>query len=119
MRAPFVLSESGTLLFFASATTLESYVEVPDVENKEYVAYDRDGQMLRMVIQPFSSTIGLWTAKSPILLAPCDPPRFESEQLRELLVRFVARIGAQTDVKRDETIDSLLLDALVISGFTQ
>ena len=48
---PLIIDENGSLIFFRSVDSAESYLEVTDVENGEYVGYDSRGRLLALTVE--------------------------------------------------------------------
>jgi hypothetical protein len=82
MKAPIIVNEHGNVMFFESVEAAERYLEPIDVENDEYVAYDGEGRLLRLV------------ATSPrITIEDAEAAPAHAHVLRHLLLQFFPAIG--------------------------
>ena len=97
VRPPIILNEHGSIDVFQSTEAAEIYMEPIDVENGEYVAYDSEGRLLRIV--PTSPRVTIETAE----LEPSH-----QDEVRALLVRLLTHLG----VPKEELLN-LSLGALV------
>jgi hypothetical protein len=101
MKLPIIVVESGDILFFRSLSIAEHYLEPIDVRNNEYITYDSEGRLLRLV--PCEYTV-------KIELAEEEPTH--AEKLREALLAFFTKVGFATDLLLQASLEELILEGL-------
>jgi hypothetical protein len=98
---PIIVDEQGTATVFESIEDAERYLEPIDVKNGEYVAYDSEGRLLRLV--PTSPRITIENAE----LEPHHP-----SEVRNLLTRLLAYTGVPEEILQKESLKTLVARAL-------
>lgn len=112
MKSPIIVVEHGDVAIYESMAKAQLGLEPIDVRNGEYVAYNRDGHLLRLTV--IQKKIPSFFAKEKSIEAVeiCDVVEegdYASE-LREALINFF---------KRTEEDESLPLNALVNKAVEQ
>ena len=98
---PIIVDEQGTATVFESVEDAERYLEPIDVRNGEYVAYDSEGRLLRLL--PTSPRITIENA---------DLEPHHSKEVRELLVRLLSYTGVPVEILRSESLQELVARSL-------
>lgn len=88
MRQPIIVDNFGNLLIFRSADQAERYLEPIDVLNGEYIAYDSEGRLLRLVALNDYDRITIEQAEST---------PHHGGILRDALVKFLVAVGDMPD----------------------
>jgi hypothetical protein len=101
INPPIIVDEQGTAMIFESTEDAERYLEPIDVRNNEYVAYDSEGRLLRLI--PTTPHITIESAELE--------PR-HSNEVRELLENLLAYTGVAVDTLRRESLQNLVLKSL-------
>lgn len=83
IKTPIFLDESGDVLVFESVEYAERYIEPIDVANDEYVGYDSEGRLLHLMV----------TDRRRVSICSAEPDPEHSDELRRILVRFLAYLG--------------------------
>lgn len=84
IKAPIIIDEHGDTSIYESVKDAELDLEAIDVKNKEYVAYDSEGRLLRLI----PASVHEVTVES----AEQEPNH--ADELRALLFDFLAYMGA-------------------------
>jgi len=119
--SPVILDAKNELLFFRTATHLETYVEAIDVANGEYGAcWDADGRLLRLSIESRrSALLGVVPYQRDVVRvhAAEDQPAHLTD-LHLALLRHLADVGleGETPVTNDTT--DLLGYAIGLAGWS-
>ncbi len=98
---PIIVDEQGTATVFESIEDAERYLEPIDVRNEEYVAYDSEGRLLRLL--PTSPRITIENAELE--------PRHSSE-VRDLLIRLLNYSGHAVEKLQRENLADLVTMSL-------
>ncbi len=83
VKAPIFLDNFGDILVFQSVEDAERYIEPIDVAHNEYVGYDSEGRLLQLAV----------TNKRRVSVEIAESEPRHSDELRRILVRFLARLG--------------------------
>jgi hypothetical protein len=102
MKAPVILSNYGDVLIFDSIEKAERYIEPIDVTNNEYIAYDSEGRLLRLVEQ----------SRYRVIVEPVESDPSHRGELREILVDFLARIGVSQNWLAGASLEDLVTKGL-------
>jgi hypothetical protein len=103
MEVPIVVLESGDVLFFRSLSRAEQYLEPIDVRNDEYIAYDSEGRLLRLI--PHDHTVRVELA---------EEESTHANELKDALVNFFAEI----DYATEDWLSKASLRELVLRGLS-
>lgn len=101
MKLPIIVVESGDILFFRSLSIAERYLEPVDVRNNEYVAYDSEGRLLRLVLSEHTVKIEL-EEEEPT----------NADKLKEALLAFFTEVGFATDLLLQASLEELILEGI-------
>ena len=101
MKPPVIVDENGSVNVFDSIEAAERYLEPIDVENDEYIAYDSEGRLLKLI--PVHPGIRIESAE--------NEPNHKPE-LHRVLVEFLSHIEGDGDELRDTTLSDLVTRAL-------
>ena len=101
MKAPIIVDEHGAATIFESVKDAERYLEAVDVENNEYIAYDSEGRLLRLI--PTTPRITIRGAEQ----SPTHSP-----ELRTLLTNLLGYTGVPASSLREATLQELVEKAL-------
>lgn len=82
-------------MFFANLNEAEDYLEPIDVENREYVGYDREGRRLDISVDG-----------GRVRLQMRDEDQVRSQELAELVRDFLTRCSV--DVTQNDNLEQLL-----------
>lgn len=98
---PIIVDEQGTATIFEFVEDAERYLEPIDVRNGEYVAYDSEGRLLRLL--PTSPHITVESAES-------EPSH--TNEVKDLLIRLLRYTGAAEETLTGETVSGLVARSL-------
>jgi hypothetical protein len=98
---PIIVDERGTATVFESVDYAERYLEPIDVKNGEYIAYDSEGRLLRLI--PTSPRITIESA---------EPEPHHSSEVRSLLIRLLVYTGVPPEILQSEDLQNLVARAL-------
>ncbi len=108
MRPPFIIDENGDISFFQSVEVAARKIEPIDVRHNEYVAYDSDGFLLRLVpTEPVVSIPGYLS----------DEP--QQDVLQELLRSFVQRASGAPVPLEISSLEELIAFCIRTFGYTR
>ena len=105
MKQPLILIADDGPHIFASAADLTCHVEVIDVANGEYSAFDSEGCVLSLSIeepQGFAASL----KKRCVVLN--ETRVFDEEKLRGLLIQHLNDIGKLVDSDQSLTLEGLV-----------
>ncbi|SFL83788.1 hypothetical protein [Nitrosomonas communis] len=116
MRAPIIVVEHGDVAIFNSAANAEIWLEPIDVKNGEYVAYDRDGRLLQLVIKLIEkpSFIGEVKSIESVKISGAEEGVNHVIALRKALINFFKKTEAY-----NQNDESLPLNELVNKAVNQ
>ncbi len=102
MEPPIIVDNKGDVSIFDSVEKAERYLEPIDIRNDEYVIYDREGRLLRgAIVKHFLA--------ERVKLEPASEPGSAMSRLHDVLVDFLARVGARTEKPLDQcSLEELL-----------
>lgn len=114
MTPPIVILDGGDIIVFESVEDAEAWVEVSDVENNLFSAYDSTGILLKFdVVTTNLQRRFLWfSLQEPVkrvVINETTSPTDKSIELREALVEFLSWFG-----KPRNSLSSLSLPELVM-----
>ncbi len=94
MKPPFLVFENPDFYIFRSTQQLTSELEVVDVEDNTYVAYDADGLLLDLVTTvakvEHKFLWDRWTESEKIIVVrEHTPPEDRTEEVRLRLIRYL------------------------------
>jgi hypothetical protein len=98
---PIIVDEQGSAIVFESVADAEQYLEAIDVQNNEYLAYDSEGRLLRLL--PTTPQITVESAE----LRPSH-----SKEVRDLLVRLLTYTGVPEAQLQAESLKQLVTRSL-------
>jgi len=102
MKAPIIVDERGNLMIFESVKDAEVSLEAVDVRNNEYIAFDSEGRLLRLI--PIS------THEVSIEHAEAEPSH--AQELQAKLVSFLARVEEPETWLKAASLPELIAKAL-------
>ena len=104
LRPPFVVTHGDDVRFFGSLSALERHLEAGEVRAGRYVAYDSEGRLLRLGVEPLSGTKKLLGSlrrdvrAEMVVARPAELRPNHSDDLRDVLVGFLVGLGERVDV---------------------
>ncbi len=101
MQTPIIVDQNGDVMFFGSVEEAEAYIEPIDVKNNEYVAFDSEGRLLRLI-----ATIPRVTIEQ----AELNPAH--AEMLRQTLIQFYENLGIPENQLRADSLQQLITRGL-------
>ena len=101
MKAPIIINENGDVSFFRTVEAAARALEPIDVRNQEYVAYDSEGYLLRLV--PTDPTVVVVDGEE-------SEPR--AEQLAEIIRDFFSRVGLNQEWIRRASLSDLVSEGV-------
>ena len=102
MKAPIIVNEHGDIAVYESVEDAEMDLEAIDVENNEYVAYDSEGRLLRLIPKPLHEVV--------IVSAEQEPSH--ADELHAILFRFLMEVGVPADWLKQASLQELVAKAL-------
>lgn len=94
---PIFVNEHGDLGVYATAEDAQHDLEAIDVNNKEYVAYDAEGRLLR-----------LETPGDEVLVSLAEPTPNHTGELEQAIRGFLRRLGDPTSEDAASTLATLV-----------
>ncbi len=101
IKPPIIVDAHGDPIILGSVEDAEAHLEAIDVENDEYVAYDSEGRILRLI--PTSPRITIESAEQ-------EPQH--AEELRAVLVSLLTYTGESADWLKQASLQELVDRAL-------
>jgi hypothetical protein len=98
IKPPIIINEHGSVFLFQSVEDAEMYLEAVDVENNEYVAYDSEGRLLRLVPKP----------PHEVIIRSAEQEPGHSDELHATLFKFLLYEGAPADRLRQASLRELV-----------
>lgn len=95
VKPPIIVNQQGDVMIFEDIKEAESYIEVVDVENEEYVVFDSEGLVLTPRV--LEDGIHVRLLNSSLL----DPQPVE---LAGVLRRMLSQLGVEKTGVREDTI---------------
>ena len=101
IKPPVIVDEHGSAMVFESIDDAERYLEPIDIRNQEYVAYDSEGRLLRLIASDFQVTV-----------EAVDLEPQHSSRVRELLVGLLEYTGVESSVLQGKSLQELVESSL-------
>jgi hypothetical protein len=101
IKPPIIVDEHGTAMVFESIDDAERYLEPIDVSNGEYVAYDSEGRLLKLI-----------ATKPQITIQSDDLEPQHQGHVGELLIRLLSHAGVPSDVLERKSLQELVQGSL-------
>ena len=119
MKPPVIVVEHGDVNIFKSVQDAERYLEPIDVENSEFQAYDKEGNLLEIHVieKERSSLFGKIKTKCVKVVDPGEKIN-RSEELKKTLIDFFKETGIYEFRDENEQLDRLISKAVKIFGYT-
>jgi hypothetical protein len=116
MKAPIIVVEHGDVTIFESVTKAQIGLEPIDVKNGEYVAYDRDGHLLRLTVVQIEKPSFFGKAKSieGVEISEAEDGIDNASELRKALINFFKKTSVY-----DREDEALVLNGLVNKAIKQ
>lgn len=118
IKPPIVIDQEGDVLIFRTPEEAEGYLESPDIVEGRYVAYDSEGQLLKLEAPGAWSILGFIVGTERVSVQPGQEQATHADALRALLVR---RLASERDWREEwmrATLPELLEKAVERLGFT-
>ena len=120
MNFPLIIDENGALFFCKTKEDAENYLELQDIIENEYVAYDSDGRLLLLKIEEANKPVlfGLIEKKIPKVVIECaeTTPMHRSELYNKLLT-FYKKITRGAEINSEVSLKELLSMVIEKSGY--
>jgi len=120
MNYPLIFDENGALFFCRTKEDAEKYLEVEDILENEYVAYDSDGRLLQLRVERTYKPIlfGLRKKMLPKIIIECaETTPAHRNELRNKLLEFYKKITSDAKVDPDISLQDLLAKVIEKSGY--
>lgn len=101
MKPPIIVDENGDTAIYENVEDVELHLETIDVANNEYVAYDSEGRLLRLL--PTSPRITVESAEQ-------EPSH--ADEVHYLLFELLLYFGLPADWLRQASLQDLVERAL-------
>ena len=112
IKAPIVVDNFGDLLIFSSIADAQRYLEPIDVRDKEYLAYDSEGRLLKLDVAIEKSDLRkiptLADGGEQIVLRPAEAEPLHAAELQGKLIQYFAQVGEAGEWLRSATLDELI-----------
>lgn len=112
MKAPIIIDNSGDLLIFSSIEQAQQYLEPIDVHNKEYIAYDSEGRLLKLNVTREKSDLRrlptFADSGEHITLQPAESEPLHAAELQSKLIQYFAQVGEARKWLRNATLAELV-----------
>lgn len=102
MKPPIIADNKGDVLVFRSPQEAELYIETVDVQNQEYVAYDSEGRLLRL----------LAIKRNKVALELMENEPSHASQLRTLLQKHLVTLGVPFEWVDEASLTDLVAKRL-------
>lgn len=117
MKSPIIISEPGDVMIFESVEEAQAYIDWQDVENDEYVGYDREGRVLNLRVAKIPVKILFFTLHNrEVVIEDSEPEQKRPSELRNLLSNYLSypKFGISNGWLTDAPLDDLITKALEI-----
>lgn len=102
MKPPIIADNKGDVLVFRSPREAELYIEPVDAQNQEYVAYDSEGRLLRL----------LAIKRNKVALELMENEPSHASQLRKLLQKHLVTLGVPFEWADEASLTDLVAKRL-------
>lgn len=109
MKAPIVIDEHGDVSVFETVENAQRALEVTDVSNNEYIAYDSEGRLLLLKVVAGDPRVSILEAESVARHA---------DDLRRILKDFLVRTGSYDPSLNETSLQQLLAKFVSTHGYT-
>lgn len=121
MRPPIIVVEHSDVTIFESVEKAQNWLEPIDVKNGEYVAYDRDGRLLRLAVKPIErqSFFGKKKSIEGVEISEAGDGIDHAPELRKALIDFFKKTAVYD--REDEVLEltDLVNKAIKRYGYTE
>lgn len=101
IKPPIIVDERGDTKVYKSIEDAEMDLEVIDVQNGEYVAYDSEGRLLTVIpISPYR-----------VAIASTEQEPNHIDELHAILFRFLLHLGFSADWLKRASLQDLVVQA--------
>lgn len=104
---PIFVWEPGDLSIFGSVASACNHLEATDVRQNLYSAYDHSGRKLTLEVAKGSRRYWLFTIPVELVVMRRASAMENAEELRELLITFLTRVGEDPARLRSRTLSEL------------
>ena len=129
MKLPIIINEHGCLSFYKNTEDVCMNLEVIDVKNNEYIAYDSEGYQLQLATESHNEInpsllgkiIGLgkplkWRQET-VVISDNENKEDQSIELKELLFIFLDRNFPTLAISRNNDLAYLIEEAVKVTGY--
>ncbi len=124
MKPPIIVSDPGNIDLFESVQEAERYLETPDVDDGQTMVYNSEGRRLSLevVTEPSTKLLGIeinCIRTEKIRIGRHESLPVHGNELRQLLIDFLTRVGAAPELFHNTTLEGVLDKAIQRCGFTR
>ena len=121
MRPPIIVIEHGDVTIFESVAKAQNGLESIDVKNGEYVAYDRDGRLLRLAVVQVErpSFFGKVKSIEGVEISKADDGIDHAIELRKALINFFKKTSIYDREDEELALSDLVNKAAKQYGYTE
>jgi hypothetical protein len=102
MIAPIIIYNFGDVLIFETVEKAERYIEPIDIDNNEYIAYDSEGRLLRLIVR----------SRNRVHIEATEAEPNHADEVRKILIDFLAYVGLLRDRLLNATLQDLIVEGL-------
>lgn len=121
MKPPIIVVEHGDVTIFKSVAKAQLGLEPIDVKNGEFVAYDKNGCLLRLTVIKKEKPSFFCKEKSieAVNIFEAEDGGSNTKDLREVLINFFKRTGVNDPEDKYLSLDDLVDKAVKQYGYTE
>lgn len=121
MNPPIIVVEHGDVTIFESVVKAQLGLEPIDVRNGEYVAYDRDGRLLRLTVmrKEKPSFFGKEKSIEAVEISYVEEEGDYASDLRKALINLFKRTEVYDQEDESLPLDDLVNKAVKQYGYTE
>jgi len=113
MNLPIIINENGDVSVFNSIEAVEMTLEVIDINDNAYQAYDSNGNLLKLSPKWGKTINRLWFIKltfdvEKVYISELHPVQNHADELRQILISYLRRTGWNQDDLTHQTLDELI-----------
>lgn len=97
IELPIIVSNNGDAEIFESVVAVQDYLEVADVLDEQYSAYDSKGRILPLLVQ-----------NGKVIVQNDDSQRCDADELRRILTRYLTGVKIPTEWLNQATLEQLV-----------
>ena len=102
METPIIVSNNGDVEIFESVDAAQNYLEVADVLDEQYIAYDSKGRILSLLVRD-----------GKVFVQSDESQRRDADELRRILIRYLTGVRMPAEWLNQATLEQLVEKRMV------